>query len=133
MNTNSDYKKISNISNNKTSDNKNVSDDKNKAIKNLAVIFAGGSGQRMHAKDRPKQFLFVHGKPIIVHTVEIFNRHPEIDGIIVVCIKDSHSADPRRCPSPDRRRSHHGKPSLCREEWHQYQQRACQGNSRSRQ
>ena len=88
MNTNSDYKKISNISNNKTSDNKNVSDDKNKAIKNLAVIFAGGSGQRMHAKDRPKQFLCVHGKPIIVHTVEIFNRHPEIDGIIVVCIKD---------------------------------------------
>ena len=88
MNTNSDYKKISNISNNKTSDNKNVSDDKNKAIKNIAVIFAGGSGQRMHAKDRPKQFLFVHGKPIIVHTVEIFNRHPEIDGIIVVCIKD---------------------------------------------
>ena len=88
MNTNSDYKKISNISNNKTSDNKNVSDDKNKAIKNIAVIFAGGSGQRMHAKDRPKQFLFVHGKPIIVHTVEIFNRHPEIDGIVVVCIKD---------------------------------------------
>ena len=55
---------------------------------NLAVIFAGGSGKRMHAKDRPKQFLFVHGKPIIVHTIEIFNRHPEIDGIVVVCIED---------------------------------------------
>ena len=55
---------------------------------NLAVIFAGGSGKRMHAKDRPKQFLFVHGKPIIVHTIEIFNRHPEIDGIVVVCIDD---------------------------------------------
>ena len=55
---------------------------------NIAVIFAGGSGQRMHAKDRPKQFLFVHGKPIIVHTVEVFNRHPEINGIIVVCIKE---------------------------------------------
>ena len=55
---------------------------------NIAVIFAGGSGQRMHAKDRPKQFLFVHGKPIIVHTIEVFNRHPEIDGIVVVCIKD---------------------------------------------
>lgn len=55
---------------------------------NLAVIFAGGSGKRMHAKDRPKQFLFVHGKPIIVHTIEIFNSHPEIDGIIVVCIED---------------------------------------------
>ena len=55
---------------------------------NLAVIFAGGSGKRMHAKDRPKQFLFVHGKPIIVHTVEIFNHHPEIDGIVVVCIEE---------------------------------------------
>lgn len=55
---------------------------------NIAVIFAGGSGKRMHAKDRPKQFLFVHGKPIIVHTVEIFNHHPEIDGIVVVCIED---------------------------------------------
>ena len=53
----------------------------------LAVIFAGGSGKRMHAKDRPKQFLFVHGKPIIVHTIEVFNSHPEIDGIIVVCIE----------------------------------------------
>ena len=42
----------------------------------------------MHAKDRPKQFLFVHGKPIIVHTVEIFNHHPEIDGIVVVCIEE---------------------------------------------
>ena len=55
---------------------------------NIAVIFAGGSGKRMHAKDRPKQFLFVHGKPIIVHTIEIFNGHPEIDGIVVVCIED---------------------------------------------
>ena len=55
---------------------------------NLAVIFAGGSGKRMHAKDRPKQFLFVHGKPIIVHTVEIFNHHPEIDGIMIVTLPD---------------------------------------------
>ena len=63
MNTNSDYKKISNISNNKTSDNKNVSDDKNKAIKNLAVMCAGGYGKRMNAKVRPRQFLLGHGKP----------------------------------------------------------------------
>ncbi len=55
---------------------------------NLAVIFAGGSGTRMNAKDRPKQFLLVHGKPIIVHTIELFENHPEIDGIIVVCIED---------------------------------------------
>lgn len=56
--------------------------------RNIAVIFAGGSGVRMNAKDKPKQFLMVHGKPIIVHTVELFQQHPEIDGIIVVCIED---------------------------------------------
>lgn len=55
---------------------------------NVAVIFAGGSGTRMRAKDKPKQFLMVHGKPIIVHTVEIFERHPMIDGIVVVCIDE---------------------------------------------
>ncbi len=55
---------------------------------NVAVIFAGGSGTRMNTKDKPKQFLMVHGKPIIVHTIEIFERHPDIDGIIVVCIEN---------------------------------------------
>ena len=55
---------------------------------NIAVIFAGGVGKRMNTKDRPKQFLLVHGKPIIVHTIEIFEHHQEIDGIIVVCVKD---------------------------------------------
>lgn len=53
---------------------------------NIGVIFAGGSGTRMNAKDKPKQFLMVHGKPIIVHTVEIFQNHPDIDGIVIVCI-----------------------------------------------
>lgn len=57
-------------------------------VMNIALIFAGGSGKRMHAKDRPKQFLLVHGKPIIVHTIEIFQKSPEIDGIIVVSISD---------------------------------------------
>lgn len=55
---------------------------------NIGVIFAGGSGTRMHTKDIPKQFLMVHGKPIIVHTIEQFEYHDEIDGIIVVCIED---------------------------------------------
>lgn len=54
---------------------------------NIAVIFAGGSGKRMHTKDKPKQFLLVNGKPIIVHTIEKFQYHEEIDGIIVSCIK----------------------------------------------
>ncbi len=55
---------------------------------NIAVIFAGGVGRRMNSKDRPKQFLLVHGKPIIVHTIELFEYHEEIDGIIVVCVED---------------------------------------------
>lgn len=54
---------------------------------NIAVIFAGGSGKRMNTKDKPKQFLLIHGKPIIVHTIEIFQNHNEIDKIIVVCIE----------------------------------------------
>lgn len=55
---------------------------------NVAVIFAGGVGKRMNSKDRPKQFLLVHGKPIIVHTIELFEYHKQIDGIIVVCVED---------------------------------------------
>ena len=55
---------------------------------NIAVIFAGGCGTRMNAKDRPKQFLMVHGKPIIVHTIEVFQNHPDIDGIVVSCIAE---------------------------------------------
>ena len=53
---------------------------------NIAVIFAGGVGQRMHTYDKPKQFLEMNGKPIIIHTIEHFDEHPEIDGIVVVCI-----------------------------------------------
>ena len=55
---------------------------------NIAVIFAGGVGTRMHSKEKPKQFLMVHGKPIIVHTVEVFEKHPDIDGIVVVCVEN---------------------------------------------
>ena len=55
---------------------------------NIAIIFAGGTGRRMHSKDRPKQFLLVHGKPIIVHTIEVFQYHEEIDGIVVACLED---------------------------------------------
>lgn len=54
---------------------------------NVALIFAGGTGQRMHAKGLPKQFLELHGKPIIIYTLEQFENHPEIDGIVVVCLE----------------------------------------------
>lgn len=54
---------------------------------NIAVIFAGGSGQRMNTVSRPKQFLELNGKPIIIYTLELFDNHPEIDGIVVVCLE----------------------------------------------
>ena len=53
---------------------------------NIALIIAGGSGKRM-GQDIPKQFLNVGEKPIIVYTLEAFQNHPSIDGIVVVCIK----------------------------------------------
>lgn len=55
---------------------------------NVALIFAGGSGTRMNTKSKPKQFLELHGKEIIIYTLEHFERHPEIDAIAVVCIAD---------------------------------------------
>lgn len=56
-------------------------------MKNVAVIFAGGAGRRMNTVSRPKQFLELNGKPIIIYTLELFDNHPMIDGIVVVCIK----------------------------------------------
>lgn len=53
-----------------------------------ALIFAGGTGSRMNSKTRPKQFLELHGKPIIIHTINWFENHNEIDRIIVVCIEN---------------------------------------------
>ena len=55
---------------------------------NIVVIFAGGSGQRMHTKDIPKQYLEMHGKPIIIYTLELFEKHPEIDAIVIACKED---------------------------------------------
>ena len=55
---------------------------------NIAVIFAGGVGSRMNTISRPKQFLELNGKPIIIYTLELFDNHPDIDGIVVACIKE---------------------------------------------
>lgn len=57
-------------------------------MKNIAVIFAGGTGRRMKTVARPKQFLELNGKPVIIYTLELFDNHPDIDGIVVVCLKD---------------------------------------------
>jgi 2-C-methyl-D-erythritol 4-phosphate cytidylyltransferase len=53
---------------------------------NIGLLIAGGSGNRMH-QDIPKQFLTVNEKPVIVYTLEAFQKHPEIDAIAVVCIE----------------------------------------------
>ena len=55
---------------------------------NIGVIFAGGVGSRMHSKDVPKQFLEIHNKPIIIHTLEYFERNEEIDAVVISCISD---------------------------------------------
>lgn len=56
-------------------------------MKNYVVLLAGGVGKRMGA-DIPKQFIEVKGKPIIVHTIEKFQQNPQIEKIVIVCVKD---------------------------------------------
>ena len=55
--------------------------------KNIAIIFAGGTGQRFGA-EIPKQFIRIYGKEIIVQTLEKFQNHPEIDEIYIGCIDE---------------------------------------------
>lgn len=55
---------------------------------NIALIFAGGTGQRMNSVALPKQFLIVHGKPILVHTILNFQNCSEIDKIVVVSLEE---------------------------------------------
>ena len=55
-------------------------------MSNVALLIAGGSGNRMH-QDIPKQFITVNERPVIVYTLEAFENHPEIDCIAVVCIE----------------------------------------------
>lgn len=58
-------------------------------MKNIALIIAGGVGARMH-QDIPKQFINVKDKPVIVYTLEAFQKHPNIDAIEVVCLEGWH-------------------------------------------
>lgn len=53
---------------------------------NIAIIIAGGSGSRM-GQNIPKQFINVYDKPVLIYTLEGFQRHPMIDAIEVVCIE----------------------------------------------
>lgn len=56
-------------------------------MKHIAVILAGGVGRRMGA-DLPKQFMVVKECPIIIHTIMNFQKNDQIDGILIVCVKD---------------------------------------------
>ena len=56
---------------------------------NIALIIAGGTGTRMH-QDIPKQFIHIEDKPVLIYTLEGFQRHPQIDAIEVVCLDGWH-------------------------------------------
>ena len=56
---------------------------------NIALLIAGGSGNRM-GQDIPKQFINVYDKPVIIYTLEAFQNHREIDSIYVVCLEGWH-------------------------------------------
>ena len=51
----------------------------------FGAVLAGGKGTRMGNVDKPKQFLTIGGKPIIVHTVEKFVMNDKFEKVIVLC------------------------------------------------
>lgn len=53
---------------------------------NIALVTAAGKGSRMH-QEIPKQFMPIKNKPLIIYTLEAFERHPNIDSIIIPCLK----------------------------------------------
>lgn len=60
-----------------------------KEKKTIAILTAGGTGERMK-QDIPKQFLHIENKPLLIYTLEAFERHPSVDVIIVVCLDGWH-------------------------------------------
>lgn len=56
-------------------------------MKNYVILLAGGVGKRMGV-EIPKQFIEVEGKPIIVYSIENFQKNDQIEKIVVVCVKD---------------------------------------------
>ena len=53
---------------------------------NVALLTAAGRGKRMNM-EIPKQFLHVNNKPVILYTMEAFQKHPQIDAMIVVTLE----------------------------------------------
>ena len=58
-------------------------------MNNIALIIAGGTGNRM-GQDIPKQFINVYDKPVLIYTLDSFQKHPLIDAIILVCLEGWH-------------------------------------------
>ena len=56
-------------------------------MKNYVILLAGGVGKRMNS-EIPKQFMKIEGKPIIVYSIENFQRYEQVEKIVVVCLKD---------------------------------------------
>lgn len=54
---------------------------------NVALVFAGGVGTRMQNSTKPKQFLELYNKPVIIYTLEKFEENKNIDAIVVVCVE----------------------------------------------
>jgi 2-C-methyl-D-erythritol 4-phosphate cytidylyltransferase len=57
---------------------------------NIALLTAGGVGKRTR-QDIPKQFLHIENKPLIIYTLEVFQRHSDIDAILVTCLEGWHN------------------------------------------
>lgn len=56
-------------------------------MSNYVILLAGGIGKRMQS-NIPKQFIEIENKPIIIHTIERFQKNSQIDKIVIVCLKD---------------------------------------------
>ena len=61
--------------------------DVSKRNRNVVVILAGGKSGR-NRQSIPSQYINVHGKPIIVYCMEVYQNYPMIDDIYVVCTKE---------------------------------------------
>lgn len=60
--------------------------DDSRRNKNIAIILAGGKSGR-NRQNIPSQFINIHGKPILVYSMDAYQSHPAIDAIYVVCLK----------------------------------------------
>ena len=52
---------------------------------NVVIVTASGRGTRMH-QEVPKQFMPIKNKPLVIYTLEAFQKHPNIDAILVSCL-----------------------------------------------